>query len=1597
MFLLSKRFKPYLRILVWSLVFSLLFSIIPLNSIAAAMEDINNNPGVVEHSELIEKRTEKSKTFANSDGTLTTQIFENPIHYKNSSGQWISIDNTIEAKPDNTLTNKSNNFNVKFQKQISNSQLLEINKDNLVISMNPVGTSDPVPNDYNKVKSNNMAIINKNKVLYKDIYEGVDLNYSIGSDKVKEDIILKSQQNSKSLSKFSFKLNTTGLKVIQENDGTISFFDIKSGEKVYYLEKPFMYDSFKPIGFKSNEQVNDIPEGSISYNIQMNLVERGSQYYIDIVPDQNWLTDPSRVWPVTIDPSIVYLQPSSSGIDTNIRSYFPNTTGGADLTLGAGLYKDSTQSNIIRGLMLFDLNAIPRGATILNSELNLWLASVANDTSIGVQVHELKKSWGENYATWNRSNSGINWASPGGDFISTPTDTNQISYLTDLSVNYKWNITSLVDKWHKSPTTNYGIILKSNAESTNTYKKFISSDDLNNINNHPMLAVTYYPASRLGIEPFWDYDEHSLVGGTSYTNLTTGNNVVQYTDFSLTGRGNFGFDFTRTYNSKAVEDSPFGFGWTFTGNEKIVEAYSQNEVIFTDADGTTHSFIYNPSTQIYESPKGKYLTLRKVTNGYEMTNKYGLKTFFDREAMNGTTGVQFYKIRYQEDRHGNRITYNYDSNYRLTSITDSSGRMITLTYNTQGKISQIQFGGRKVVYTYDANRRLQTVDQYKTATEYSRTQYLYNSDGLLATIIDPNSRKTDFTYNQNFLQKVQEPSGEGTEKDLPTRPGTTYTFDIVNQIATITDSEENTTTYYANNNFVTTKIVNASRQATQFVLDNNYNVLETINPDNSKVVNTYDSQGNLLTMTDEEGNQTTYTHDSFSYMKTETDSRGNTSTYDYNQYGDLITITDPKGQKTAFTYDAYGNLKTKTYSTGTVESYGYDDNGNYLKTVTDPVGNTVTTTTDELGNVTNYVDGKNYETQFRYNQQNKLEKVIDPKLNETTYQYDSSGNLTTITNAKGYTSRYEYSGKNQVTKYTDQLGKTTLIDYDLNGNQTKAVSPSGNVITNTYDELNHLTNVYVNGIQQWSSTYDENGNKKTVTNSQGHLKSYDYYNNGLLKQEVDGNHTINYGYAGNDFLSSINVMVGSSTISLGFTPNQLNQLETLTRNGQSLATFAYNSLGGIESVTYGNSTSINKTIDQANRLNTLTNKLADGRTLDSYTYQYDQNNNIESIVTNNSTISYQYDELNQLVFETLLDGTTITYEYDSVGNRTKKVVTKDGSSTTASYSYNATNQLTAVNGQAYQYDDNGNLLNDGEQTYIYDAFDQLIEVCDASGQWIAKFTYDDTGKRTSMTTANRTIYFHYLQDKVIYETDENNNIIAEYNWDQEGNPVSMTKNGQTYFYHVNGHGDVTMLTDGSGNVVAEYQYDAWGNILSQTGTMASVNPYRYAGYRYDEETGLYYLMARYYDSSIGRFISKDTFHGFENNPQSLNQYAYANNNPVMYVDPSGHIAWWVIPAAIGIAWNVATWAYDRFIKPKKPAPWNWRTDTRDLLYAITTGAISGVLGKVVGGKVATQIAYGIYLDVKWQIISWTWNRPKNTKDAANQILNTIKWSILGNW
>lgn len=170
---------------------------------------------------------------------------------------------------------------------------------------------------------------------------------------------------------------------------------------------------------------------------------------------------------------------------------------------------------------------------------------------------------------------------------------------------------------------------------------------------------------------------------------------------------------------------------------------------------------------------------------------------------------------------------------------------------------------------------------------------------------------------------------------------------------------------------------------------------------------------------------------------------------------------------------------------------------------------------------------------------------------------------------------------------------------------------------------------------------------------------------------------------------------------------------------------------------------------------------------------------------------------------------------------------------------------------------------------------------------MVSFTYNAQGRRASKTAGGTVVNYLYDGNKLIAEKDNSGTLIASYIYDDREQLVSVRKGGQNYYYHFNGHGDVTKITNQSGSVVASYEYDAWGNITSLSGSFAGSQPFRYAGYLYDPETGLYYLINRYYDPSIGRFISKDPL--FSSPPDSLggNPYLYVRNNPVNRTDPDG--------------------------------------------------------------------------------------------------------------
>ena len=166
-------------------------------------------------------------------------------------------------------------------------------------------------------------------------------------------------------------------------------------------------------------------------------------------------------------------------------------------------------------------------------------------------------------------------------------------------------------------------------------------------------------------------------------------------------------------------------------------------------------------------------------------------------------------------------------------------------------------------------------------------------------------------------------------------------------------------------------------------------------------------------------------------------------------------------------------------------------------------------------------------------------------------------------------------------------------------------------------------------------------------------------------------------------------------------------------------------------------------------------------------------------------------------------------------------------------------------------------------------------------------------------TGTQTVTHEYLtlNGKVARETIKTNNsltAVLDFVYDESGKPFALkySTNGtsfETYYYVLNLQGDVVKLIQANGHVVAQYTYDAWGNV-SSSGRLAEINPLRYRGYYYDNETGFYYLQSRYYDPANRRFINADSYASTGQGFVGTNMFAYCNNSPVFLVDSYGNMA-----------------------------------------------------------------------------------------------------------
>ena len=703
---------------------------------------------------------------------------------------------------------------------------------------------------------------------------------------------------------------------------------------------------------------------------------------------------------------------------------------------------------------------------------------------------------------------------------------------------------------------------------------------------------------------------------------------------------------------------------------------------------------------------------------------------------------------------------------------------------------------------------------------------------------------------------------------------------------------------------------------------------------------TYDANGNVTAVRDVLGHTTTYEYNEDNDVIKTVAPNGVTTTYDvshHNVTGSLERYYNSDGSFTnlasyIYYYNSYGNLYRQSATMGDfvkITSATYSSDQNHLVSTVDELDNRTTYHYNPDTSVLEWVrypnDTDATRTNYTYDAMYRLigTSTTTDQGEEMSTDYTYTNDL--LTQIETPSTTYSFAYGDFALRTSASIGSRTLATYTYSDDENKYLETlafgNSDKVKYTYDNLGRVTQeaYYENGATTASRTityqYDNMGALATVVDSKTGVTTKYYYdtvgrNIGMQESGGNSSHSLAYTYDELGRLQASKETVGSTDYTTAYTYNGSGQIKQITA-GNSREEYIYDAYKRIDywQTYHGNSSShlIYKNIafeepderSTSERISVL-NYVSTGSFGLNYNFFYDGNGNIVRVTqTGGKNTYYHYDSANQLIREdNQAAGKTWVWVYDDAGNILSKkeyaytTGTPGSATSTITYGYgNAEwgDLLTSYNGKSFSYDNIGNLLSDGTWNYTWAQGRQLATMSKSGTTWT--FTYDANGMRTKRTTGSTSTTYNYTYNgsQLTHMTYGSNSL--HFYYDASGKPLSVVYNGTTYYYILSLQGDVVAILNSSGVSVVEYTYDAWGRLLTTTGSMASSlglhNPLRYRGYVYDQETGLYYLQSRYYNPTIGRFISADAFVSTGQGILGHNMFAYCNNNPVMFSDPAG--------------------------------------------------------------------------------------------------------------
>jgi RHS repeat-associated protein len=943
----------------------------------------------------------------------------------------------------------------------------------------------------------------------------------------------------------------------------------------------------------------------------------------------------------------------------------------------------------------------------------------------------------------------------------------------------------------------------------------------------------------------------------------------------------------------------------------------------TDADGLTTSIARSGNTIIITAPKGQVTTLTTDANGYlSKFEKPAINAV--RDTWNFTTGANG-KLASQIDARGFTHTYVYDAGNRISSDTDAAGK--TLSYST----SQVAATGLTVTKS-TGEGRVFTYGVLKTGIGDAALTFQPRG-GPLTT----QARNADGTEVTNYLRATSASAAVFTT-EVRTDPDPR-----LGVFAPI--RSERTTSAYGAGSLSFRRI--ETRAATFTAGDVTSLTSETrttkTNPDNVAAAAFDTAMTGELTWT-EVFNRTANT-------RTITSAQGRTSTYTFDAKDRAVSVAIPGTSPVTYSYTTEGRLNQVTQGTRSV-TMGYDTLGT-LATVTDHTGRVVSYTRDALGRATQTTmpgartlltkwDQNDNATEITPPGKPLHAQVFDPRDLMSSYVPPAAVNV--AAGAANYT--YAWNNDRQLTTVTRPEGLNTLgyvVGTSPNFTNDGTLSTVGNIdgtLNYTRDVANRVTGVTNSTTNGANLGFVYSGALLTQVNWSGPFTqsvAYDYNHHFKPKTITVAGTAFNVGYDSDDLLTSVGFGTSNVQVARDATNARITGTTLSTTGATSISetrTFdpTYGELSGLSfagasalyGVTYGR--------DTLGRVTTKTETIAGVTTVATYTY----------------------DAAGRLASETRA-GVTTNWGYDLNGNRTSVNGTSVGTlddqdrilPAGGSYVYNTSGTLASRIGGSYTWNKFGNLtaatVGANAVTYGYDGQNRRV-VRRVNGVLQNQYIYDGQLRIVAETTPTATRRFAYASRTNVP--------------DAMTETVTATSVTTAYKIVSDQLGSVRLVVKVSdGSVAQRLDYDAWGNIVSSTGT--AIQPFGFAGGLYDPVTQWTRFGARDYDAGQGRWTSKDPSRW----KGGANFYAYANNDPVSWIDPNGRN-----PVVVGIAVGIA-FAMAADSGPAAEGNSGW-------------GFLGGFLGGA-GAMLAIEWAAGTSFMARWLATGGT--------AAAGQKLNERDW------